>query len=283
MRRAALVVAAAALALPGTASAVISPMTMPGMAPVTIQFGAFAPAQVDVLPGETVMWTNGSPRQHTVNADDGSFASGVLASGNTFTRRFPTVGTYAYHCIIHLNMTGEIDVRRVTLQPLPSTAVGPGTKVELHGRTADPGVPVRIERADGASFTTVGTTTPAPDGTWGASISASQSAYYRAANDRGASQTRRLLVSGRKIRIRATRRGVSVRVTPALPDARVVLQQYLRERFGWWSVKSARLDFVSYARFRVHRPARVRVLLIGPDGSTPIAKSKVLTLKRRWR
>jgi plastocyanin len=280
MRRAALAAAAAAavagLALPGAAIA--------AQDAVSIQFAAFAPPQLDVLPGETVTWTNTSQRLHTVNADDGAFASGNLSTANTFARRFDAVGAYTYHCIIHPSMTGEIDVRRVTLQPLPPAAVTPGAKVQVEGRTADPGEPVRIERADGASFAPVATATPAPDGTWSTSITATQTGDYRAANAHGASELRRLLVADRKIRIRATRRGVAVRVTPALPSGRVVLQRYQLERFGWWPQKTARLDYVSYATFRVkRRPARVRVVLVAADGVTPLVTSKVLRLKRRAR
>jgi len=74
---------------------------------------------------------------------------------------------------------------------------------------------------------------------------------------------------------------VAVSVRPALPYARVVLQQYLRERFGWWPQKRGRLDYVSTASFRVSRPARVRVALLGSDDWTPLVTSKVVTLKRR--
>lgn len=284
MRRAARVALAVviALAVPATASA--SPPSSPSSpVGVNIQFAAFGPAQLDLLPGETVTWKNVSDRRHTVYADNGSFASGDLFNGNTFARQFPVVGAYAYHCTVHPGMTGEIDVRQVTLKPLATAVVTPGEKVQLQGRTADPGEPVRIERADGASFTAVATAAPAPDGTWSASFTATQTADYRAANSHGASESRRLLVTGRKIRIRATRRGIAVRVTPALPNQRVVLQQYLLERFGWWPTKSARLDYLSYATFRVKRPARVRVVLVGPDGWTPLVTSKVLKLKRPAR
>lgn len=264
------------LALPGGASAA-------GVVPVNVQFAEFGPSQLDVLPGETVEWTNVSERRHTVNADDGSFASGDLFGGDMFSREFDDVGVYPYHCTVHDGMTGEVDVRRVTLGPLPVAPVPFGDKVEFLGRTADPGEPVRIERATGDSFETVATTTPAADGTWKTLVPAATTGAYRAATAAGVSESRRLLVSDRRVVVRATRRGLSVTVTPALPYARVVLQQDLLERFGWWPVKTARLDYVSKATFDVMRPARVRVALLDKDGWTALVTSQVVQLGRRTK
>ena len=74
MRRRARVVAAAATLLAAGATAVADAAS--GPAGVNVQFEAFAPTQLDVLPGETVQWTNVSQRTHTVTSDDGSFDSG---------------------------------------------------------------------------------------------------------------------------------------------------------------------------------------------------------------
>ena len=245
---------------------------------VNAQFEQFGPAQLDALPGDTVQWENVSERTHTVTADDGSFSSGDLGSSQTFSRLFATAGTFAYHCTIHAGMVGVIDVRPVTLGTLPSAAVPAGDQVEFAGRTDDPAQPVRIERSTGGGFQAVATATPAADGSWKANVAAEVSGDYRAASDGGVSATRRLIVSDRKVLVRATRRGITVSVTPALPYGHVVLQQDLRERFGWWTTKRARLDYVSAASFRVARPARVRVLLVDRDGWTALAASRVLTL-----
>lgn len=265
------IVAAIALIAPALASA--------GTSVVNIQFAAFAPGALDVLPGETVRWENVSERTHTVDADDGSFTSGDLLGAATFARTFDTVGSYAYHCTIHPSMTGQIDVRRVTLGPLPAAAVPLGEKVEFSGRTADPGEPVRIERVDGTTSAAVATAVPASDGAWTTTVSAVQTGDYRAATGSGVSQSRRLLVSDRRILVRATRRGVAVTVKPALPYGRIVLEQDLRERFGWWPQSTGRLDYLSEASFRVaRRPSRVRVSLLDRDGFTPLVTSRVLTL-----
>jgi plastocyanin len=247
--------------------------------PVTIQFSAFGPSQVDALPGDTISWTNASTRVHTVVSDTGLFGSAQLATGGAFAWTSTQTGVYAYHCSIHPSMTGEIDVRGVTLGPVPTAALVAGTKVALDGRTADPTQPVRIERStDGTRFTTIATATPDASGDWRASVSAARTADLRAASATGVSETRRVLVSDRKVRVRRTRRGVAVSVTPSDPGGRVMLQLRLRERFGWWTVSRKRLDFLSEASFRIaRRPARARVVLVDRDGWSSLATSRVVT------
>lgn len=80
-------------------------------AAVTIQGFAFQPGSIEVTAGTTVTWTNGDPVEHTATASDGSFDSGTLSSGATFSRAFDDEGTFSYGCLIHPNMTGTIVVR----------------------------------------------------------------------------------------------------------------------------------------------------------------------------
>jgi plastocyanin len=269
-RTAGLLLSAAALALPSHAAAAQQ---------VSVQFAAFTPSALDALPGETVEWANASPRTHTVTGD--AFGSGDLVPGATFAWTAGLPGTYPYHCTIHPDMTGEIDVRRVTLASLPPAAVPAGTRVEMTGRTADPGLPVRIERSfDGTHFAPVATATPTAAGDWRVTVPAGATADYRAASDAGVSEVRRLLVSDRQVKVRARHGRVSVSVTPSDPNAVVVLQERLRERFGWWPVARRHLDYVSSARFRVRRSVRARVVLVDDDGWTPLAISRLLGIKR---
>jgi len=82
-----------------------------GESAVEIANFAFSPDSVEVAAGSTVTWTNNDSTAHTVTADDGSFDSGNLDSGATFSQKFDTPGTYTYHCAIHPNMTGTITVK----------------------------------------------------------------------------------------------------------------------------------------------------------------------------
>ena len=47
---------------------------------------------------------------HTVVANDKSFSSPVLDTGEKFSRHFDTRGEYRYYCSIHPKMTGKVVV-----------------------------------------------------------------------------------------------------------------------------------------------------------------------------
>lgn len=260
----------------------VAPARTPARPPeqVSIEFSAYGPSQLDVLPGETVLWSNVSQRTHTVTSDTGLFDSGHVGPGGRFAVRFTTPGTYRYHCTIHSNITGEVDVRELTLGVLPTAAVPVGQSVEFDGRTASPSRAVRIEeRVSGAGFATVATANPAPDGTWSVNVPAEQTGEFRAVSGHVVSESRRMLVGIRRVHVEPTRTGIDVSVSPSDPYAKFLVEVYLRERFGWWPVRRATLDYVSEATIPVHRPALVRVVLVDTDGWTPIATSKAVTLR----
>jgi plastocyanin len=262
------------LALPSSAALPV--------AEVAVQFSAYGPDILDVLPGQTVKWTNVSERTHTVTSDDGLFNSGDITSGRRFEFHFTRPGTYNYHCTIHPAITGEIDVRPVILDGLPTAAVPVGTPVEFDGRTADVGRRVLVqERLGAASFTTVASVEPKRDGSWTTMVEARSTGDFRAVSGPGVSETRRLLVSDRHVVVHATRAGLAVTVTPSAPYAPFLVEVYLRERFGWWPVSRGATNYVSEADVRVRRPVRVRIVLVDKDGWTPLATSRVVGLPRR--
>jgi plastocyanin len=78
---------------------------------VSIASFSFQPAALTVSVGTTVTWTNNDTASHTVTADDGSFKSGTLGKGVTFSQTFATAGTFAYHCAFHSSMTATITVQ----------------------------------------------------------------------------------------------------------------------------------------------------------------------------
>jgi plastocyanin len=59
----------------------------------------------------SVIWTNHDNSPHTVTANDGSFESGNMAPGQTYTFTFSTPGVYTYHCTYHPWMTGTVTVK----------------------------------------------------------------------------------------------------------------------------------------------------------------------------
>jgi plastocyanin len=251
-------------------------------ADVNVQYSAYGPSQLDVLPGTVVTWSNVSSRTHTVTAEGGRFDSGHLGPGARFRVTFSQPGTYHYHCTIHPSIAGEIDVRRVTLATLPTAAIPVGETVDFSGVTTHGGEPVLIERRlHGSGFATIARTRAKANGSWHVAVPASRTGDYRAASGSDISEIRRLLVSVRTVHIRATRKGVDVEVTPSAPYARVVLETYRQERFGWWPTVRRRLDYVSEARIPVRGGVLVRVVLVDRDGWTPLATSRAVLLGRR--
>lgn len=79
-------------------------------ASVDIAGFAFDPSSLTIEAGSTVTWTNSDAATHTVTSDDGTFDSGDLANGESFSFTFDEPGTYTYHCEIHPDMTAEIIV-----------------------------------------------------------------------------------------------------------------------------------------------------------------------------
>jgi plastocyanin len=63
---------------------------------VTIDGLKYSPATVEVEVGDTVVWVNNDDRQHTVTAEDGSFDSGALRSGKSYSKTFDKPGRHAY-------------------------------------------------------------------------------------------------------------------------------------------------------------------------------------------
>ena len=77
---------------------------------VSIANFAFSSSSLTVASGTKVTWTNNDATAHTVTADDGSFDSGNIAPGGTYSHTFSAQGTYAYHCSIHTTMKGKVVV-----------------------------------------------------------------------------------------------------------------------------------------------------------------------------
>jgi plastocyanin len=98
---------------PATATASASSGSAPagGGSTVEIMNFMFMPGSLTVPVGTTVTWKFDDSTDHTVSADDNSFASSPMANGQTFTHTFSAAGTVAYHCSIHPFMKGTIIVK----------------------------------------------------------------------------------------------------------------------------------------------------------------------------
>lgn len=77
----------------------------------------FTPDVLNIKAGTTVTFVNTDGNTHTVTSvkpgttdADGTFDSGMIKAGKTFTFTFNTPGAYEYICMIHTHMRGTINV-----------------------------------------------------------------------------------------------------------------------------------------------------------------------------
>jgi LPXTG-motif cell wall-anchored protein len=71
----------------------------------------FVPATVTIGVGDTVLWTNNSSDVHT--STGGSWNSGTMNPGDTFSHTFSSSGSFSYVCQFHesLGMVGTVIVQ----------------------------------------------------------------------------------------------------------------------------------------------------------------------------
>jgi plastocyanin len=111
-------VALACCACGGSSSSPSTPTPTPTGTLVSIVSGssnltttAYSPNPVTVSVGGTVTWMNNDNTAHTSTANGGAFDSATIAPGATFSRTFPTAGSFPYHCSVHPGMVGTVNVQ----------------------------------------------------------------------------------------------------------------------------------------------------------------------------
>lgn len=83
-------------------------------AAVSMKANLFAPAEITVAAGTTIVWVNedyDSGEFHNIIAEDGSFAADNFAPGSAFSLTLSTPGTYRYYCDLHEGMFGAVVVQ----------------------------------------------------------------------------------------------------------------------------------------------------------------------------
>jgi len=96
-----------ALALAVCASAGASARTID----VVIEHFAFMPAQIEVMPGDAIVFTNRDITPHTATATDGSWTTKDIASGKSEAIVIPAKGDGAYFCKYHPVMKGRLTIK----------------------------------------------------------------------------------------------------------------------------------------------------------------------------
>ena len=263
-----------ALALALTASLAVVPASAHGASRTVDMPGKyFEPANMTLLAGDSVTWSNSDFNVHDIKALDGSFDSGTMGRGARFSFTFPHPGPVPYRCTLHPFMSGSIDVFAFALR-------GPAVPVAVHRRAYLRGlapagtrsVTIEQRRPDG-SFAAIAGAPVASNGAFRAAVFPARPTVYRALADGNPSLPLALPVSARlrttARRLRGGRVALRTHASPAQPGAPAALQLYSRERFRWKQVAHGRLDGGSAITFTVRSKRRLRarvVLLRGRGG-----------------
>lgn len=99
-----------------TAAPTVAPSPSPASngpsAAISVVDDRFIPNALQVTTGTTVTWTNNGQDWHDIASFDGSFGSGRLTPGQSYSFRFEHAGTFKYVCKHHFmqGMTGTIIV-----------------------------------------------------------------------------------------------------------------------------------------------------------------------------
>ena len=192
---------------------------------------SFAPAKLDVLVGDNVIWRNNSVKTHNVKSEAEGYNSGRFGPRSAANHVFASAGSFPYVCTIHDGMTGEIGVHPLLLSG-PTRAVQRGASVALHVRAPAETSEVTIEADSGSGYQPVAVAGPpegggheghVEPGTLHANVVASESATYRAVSAAGSSPELRVEVSdGASLSVAAKRTSaagvvIHVRATPCVP------------------------------------------------------------------
>ncbi|HKY75402.1 MAG TPA: plastocyanin/azurin family copper-binding protein, partial [Acidimicrobiia bacterium] len=161
---------AATAPTPAPAAPATSPAPQPQPTPATGAAGAtrhhvavvdyaFRPANISARVGDGVVWTNQGRAPHTATAA-GAFDTGMFRAGEQRTTTLRTVGTFAFACTIHPEMTGVLTVAAATGGSVPAASPGPATADQtvspaISTSTTAPAAPVEAATPETAEVSIV--------------------------------------------------------------------------------------------------------------------------------
>jgi plastocyanin len=77
---------------------------------VTIDASRFEPELLTVKAGDTVVWVNKDIVAHTATSQAGTFDSGIIVPGKSWTYKLKQTGEFAYTCTYHPTMKATLRV-----------------------------------------------------------------------------------------------------------------------------------------------------------------------------
>jgi plastocyanin len=223
---------------------------------VQITRTGFTPKATSAQLGDTVAWHNADTADHQVVADDGSFASPVLKSGQSFSYTFTKNGTFAYHDALASSHKGTVTVTgapaSVTLAAGSSTIVyGEGTTLSgaVSGQITNEPVTL-TSQPYGKGTQSVATTTTQSNGTFSFPVSPTIATAYQAQWRTGSSPSVKVEVAPR-VGFGHSGTLYTAKVTSDLTYAGRFVWVQRQGAYGWTNVKRVYLSSTSRASFRL--------------------------------
>jgi len=260
--------------LPLAVLAAVMVVVAAGAATQTVQVtkNGFTPQSSTISAGDTVTWHNADTADHQVVADDGSFASPVLHSDQSYSHVFNTAGTVKYHDSYAKAHTGTIVVTgpapALTLSASRSTVVyGSGATLSgtLNSALANESVTLTAQ-ALGKSTQSIDQVTTTSGGNYQFTVSPTIETTYQSHWRTADSQTVTVDVSPRIGFSRSGYRFIA-KATSDLSYAGHFVWVQRHYGFGWKSIKRVYLGANSRAVFRMKLPhGRTLLRLVMPQG-----------------
>ena len=241
---------------------------------VAIRAAGFRPTAVTIQAGDQITWRNADTRNHQVVADNGSFASPILAPTRTYTFTFTRAGTFRYHDGLFPARTGRIVVQ----PPPPATSLTASSAVVTYGDTtrlagaittavANETVAIFARKQNQPSYVQIATVLTGPGGVWGLDVRPGIATNYLA-RFRGV-ETGAIGISVRpRVRLSASRTHLFAKVQSDVSFAGRWLVLQRRTANGWVGVRRLQLGPRSGRLFRAPRrktTAVYRVYLTQPQ------------------
>jgi plastocyanin len=234
---------------------------------VRITSTGFVPATVTIATGDAVKWTNRDTKNHQVIANNGAFASAVIAPGRAYTHTFNTAGTYRYHDALHPTLTGKV----VVTGPPPAVSIGAGAPIIIFGQAthvagqisshaAGETVTVWAQPYGEMSQTLIATLQTGTTGVWDTVVKPNLLTTYTA-RWRGTTSAAVQVAVHPKVTFRLRRGHGFVKVSAArsMAGRKVYIQRFTRFH-EWVKIKRVILGATSSRSFRFH-PKRGRYVL----------------------
>jgi plastocyanin len=260
------------LLLPFACLTAVLVVAVAGASTQTVQFtkSGFTPQNVTISVGDTVTWHNASNADQQLVADDGSFASPVLNSDQTYSHTFSGAGTFKYHDSNAKTHIGTITVNgppaALTLTPASRTVVyGGGTTLSgaVSSQTANEAVTLTAQ-SFGKGTQSIDSTQTSSNGSFSFSVSPTIRTTYQA-HWRNADSSPVTVKVAPRVGFGLSGRLYIARVTSDLSYAGhyVFVQRHFG--FGWANVKRVYLGSNSRAAFKLKVPrGRTMLRLVMP-------------------